>query len=268
MEERAGKSGKDRKAGRKRLLGSPVVTALLFLLAAGMLLGSTIGGARAALTFYSENYVSRVETSNIGVSLLENGERISWRDYGEASDGQWSENTGALLEGLLAEGESLQLGKAYREELTVANSGDIDQYVRVSIYRYWLDAQGKKMTELSPNLIDLHLVNLGEDWVVDEASSTEERTVLYYRHVLKAGEKAPDFADTLTVDTWVASKVDQSSVSQGGYTTITTTYEYDGVQFRISAEVDAVQTHNARDAIRSAWGRSVTVDGDGSLRLD
>lgn len=264
----ADRSGRERKAHRKSLLGSPAVTALLFLLAAGMLLGSTIGGARAALTYYSDNYVSRVETSNIGVSLLENGERISWRDYGEASDGQWNQQTGVLLGKLLDEGESIQLGKAYQEELTVANSGDIDQYVRVSIYRYWLDAQGRKMTELSPDLIDLHLVNLGEDWLVDEESSTEERTVLYYRHVLQAGERTPDFADTLTVDTSVASKVNQTSVSQGGYTTITTTYEYDGVQFWISAEVDAVQTHNARDAIRSAWGRGVTVDSDGSLRLD
>ena len=35
---------------------------------------------------------------------------------------------------------------------------------------------------------------------------------------------------------------------------ITTIYKYDGVEFHVDVEVDAVQTHNAQDAIKSAWG--------------
>lgn len=268
---KSGKNSRDSKAGRsfrKNFLGSPAVTAVLFLLAAVMLLGSTIGGARAALTYYSESYVSRVQMSNIGVTLLENGERVSWRDYGGESDGQWSQGNQDLLENLLQEGESFQLGRAYEESLSVANSGNIDQYVRVSIYRYWLDADGKKMTGLSPALIDLNLIHLGEDWIIDEKASTEERIVLYYTKILESGGQTPAFSDTLTVDPSVASKVSQRSVKENGYTTIVTTYDYDGVQFRIKAEVDAVQTHNAEDAIRSAWGRSVTVGSDGTLSLN
>ena len=48
---------------------------------------------------------------------------------------------------------------------------------------------------------------------------------------------------------------------------ITYTYEYDGYTAHIDAEVDAVQTHNAADAIKSAWGVDVTISGDGSLSL-
>lgn len=251
---------------KKQKKSWPFVPVLLFAFAALLLLGSTIGGARAALTYYSENYVSRMQMYNIGVSLMENGERISWRDYDDAGDGSWEEGGGALLGGLLAEGEAFKPGKAYREELSVKNSGTIDQYVRVSIYKYWLDENGNKLTELSPDLIDLHLVN--EDrWILDEESSTLERTVLYYRDVLASGAETAALSDTLTVDHRIADKVTQTSVTENGYTTITTTYDYDGVQFRLEAQVHAVQTHNARDAILSAWGRQVSIGDGGVLSL-
>lgn len=51
-----------------------------------LLAGSTVGSARAALTYYSENYGAQVEVSNIGVSLVENDKVISKRDY--ASNGK------------------------------------------------------------------------------------------------------------------------------------------------------------------------------------
>lgn len=50
--------------------------------------------------------------------------------------------------------------------------------------------------------------------------------------------------------------------------TITTTYEYDGAQFVLEATVDAVQTHNAKDAIKSAWGVDVNISDDGALSLE
>ena len=60
-----------------------------------LLLGSTVGSARAALTYYSENYSVQMSTSNIGVSLIENGDKISYRDYNE--NDEWNESTGTLL---------------------------------------------------------------------------------------------------------------------------------------------------------------------------
>ena len=171
---------------------------------------------------------------------------------------------------MLPEGESLTLGKTYQENLNVRNSGTINQYVRVSIYKYWLDPEGKKLRDLSPDLIDLHLVNLGTDWIEDEGARTEERTVLYYNKLLYAqGEgtsETPLFADTLTIDDSIAKKVTQETKREGNYTTIITTYDYDGVKFQIEVEVDAVQEHNAEDAIWSAWGKRVTFR-DGILSL-
>ena len=43
--------------------------------------------------------------------------------------------------------------------------------------------------------------------------------------------------------------------------TVTTTYKYDGVEFHVDVEADAVQTHNAQDAIKSAWGADASAFG-------
>ena len=41
-------------------------------------------------------------------------------------------------------------------------------------------------------------------------------------------------------------------------------YAYDGYKFVVEAEVNAVQTHNAKEAIKSAWGVDVELAADGS----
>ncbi len=259
------------KKQKKRMkVASPIVTVVLFVAAVGLLLGSSIGGTRAALTYYSETYTSRIQMYDIGITLVENDKEISWRNYSSAGDGTWDEGPGDLLKEMLAEGEALALGKKYQENLKVRNTGSINEYVRVNIYKYWLDADGEKLRDLSPALIDLNLVNLGTDWIEDEGARTTERTVLYYNKLLYAeGEgvsETPLFADSLIIDDSIAKKVSQKTETNGNYTTITTTYDYDGVSFRIEVEVDAVQEHNAEDAIWSAWGKRVTVN-DGILSL-
>ena len=62
----------------------------MLALAVALLLGSTIGSTRAALTYYSENYVAEITVSQIGVSLLENGQVVSSRDY---EKNQWKVST-------------------------------------------------------------------------------------------------------------------------------------------------------------------------------
>ena len=91
--------------------------------------------------------------------------------------------------------------------------------------------------------------------------------MLYWPQVLPVGAATPAFTDTLAIDSSITSKVTTETKTENGVTTTTTTFNYDGVQFNIEAEVDAVQTHNAADAIKSAWGVDVNVGEDGSLSL-
>lgn len=241
------------------------------LAAAGvLLLGSAIGSTQAALTYYSENYTAEITISQIGVSLMENGKVVSSRDYNED---KWDISTnkkdsasasGALLTNMLdkEKGEKLALNKKYDEVLRVKNSGSIDQYVRVRIYRYWTDKDGKKVTALSPDLIDLRIKDKsindkeaydGSRWVKNP-ESTRECMELYYKGILPSESESESFADVIRIDEQVAA---EATVETKG-NIITTTYKYDGVNFHLDVEVDAVQTHNAKDAMKSAWG----VDAD------
>ena len=270
----------------KKKLNVPVIS--LALVAVGLLLLSvgSIDSVRANFLFTSEEYTAEVNMQDIGITLNENGEAVSWRDYwgkdnkdDPSKDGKWDEENGALLTKMLdtEKGEELVLGKSYPELLTVTNSSGkhtktgIDEYVRVTLYKYWKDPDGNKVTTLSPDLIDLNLLaGEGQDWIVDEKLSAQgdkyrERTILYYTKPLKVGETTSPLSDKLTIDSAIGTKVKQTDVKKEEkngktYTTKSTVYEYDGYQFMIEAQADAVQVGNAEDAIKSAWGREVTID--------
>ncbi len=232
------------------------------LVAAGLLLlVSAIGSTRAALTYYSENYTAEITISQIGVSLMENGKVVSSRDYNKdkwditTNRADKASTSGALLTDMLKNDEKLALNKKYDEALQVKNSGSIDQYVRVRVYRYWTDQGGRKVTTLSPDLIDLGFTN--QDKWVKNPENTKECTELYYKGILPAGKESETFAETVRIDGQVAA---EAKVETKG-NRITTTYKYDGVNFHLDVEVDAVQTHNAQDAIKSAWGIDASALG-------
>lgn len=253
---------------KKKITSFLLKPAFLLSAAALLLAASALGSAQAALTYYSENYSAQMNISSIGVSLMENDQRVSYRDY-EHQDDSWNEGQGRLLEHLLdgEPEEKIIPGKEYREQISVSNSGDIDTYVRVILYKDWQDANGRRDTSLSPDLINLKL-NLGKNWLLDEKASTTERTVLYYAGILPAGESTRYLSKTLKINSAIAEHASETvSVNEQGYKTITTEFAYDGYQFNLTAEVDAVQTHNAQDAIKSAWGVDVNIAADGTLSL-
>lgn len=231
----------------------PVVTVLLFAIAISLLVFSSVGGARAALTYgtAASAYEMDIGMMSASIGLYENGSAVSGTllaDFGE-SDG------------------TVIPGKSYPEELYVVNSsisdlqnGQVDEYIRVVIYSYWVDENGEKAPELEPSFIEPHI--LGGNWIEDTAESTAERTVLYYSKPVAPGSATAPFMDTLMVKEDVLY-----TVTQTGTSTTLTTFFYDGKQICLEVEADAVQTHHGEDAILSAWGRSVSIASDGTLSL-
>ena len=135
----------------KDFLSKPATTITLLVLAAVLLIQSGIGTTKAALTYFSPTYNSRLQLTQIGVSLLENDKVISSRDY--QSEGNWNENNNAndiQNTGLLFSDveENIKLGKRYPTVLEVQNSGQIPEFVRVTITKYWLDENDQKVTTL------------------------------------------------------------------------------------------------------------------------
>lgn len=219
----------------KRLTQSPKATLALFALAAGLIGFGGINAIQAAPRIESLDFLAQVRLSNINVAVVENGSVV--------------EGDGSLLTGLA--NADFQVGKAYEERLSVRNTkhpsstneGEgIDEYVRVSVYRYWTDGDGKAV-DLDPGLIRLSFVTDG-GWTIDEQASTPERTVLYYRDVVPVDGETSPFVDGITIDSTVAT-----AVSNGEY-------RYDDVRFHVKVTADAVQTHNGTEAMTSAWGRT------------
>ena len=281
----------------KKWLTSPKATIILFVLSAALLLFTTVGAVLAALRYRSATYGARIEQCCIGVSLLEQSQGdsaptpVASRDHAHRDDkknpgDKWNGNEEGFLFGCGEGGDTKRFlgtdtaiipGKIYKEAISARNSGHIDEYVRMTIYRYWANPKGEKVfgtnqkgtstQGLSPALIDLHLIN--EDvWMLDKMASTEERMVFYYKDVLKVNADTKPLCDTIRIDPSIAEKATQKKTTdENGVTRIQTIYDYDGWQFCVEAQVDAVQNHNIVDAAKSAWGVDLTVDDKGQISL-
>lgn len=281
----------------KKWLTSPKATIVLFVLSAALLLFTTVGAVLAALRYRSATYGARIEQCCIGVSLLEKCQGdaaptpVASRDHAHRNDkknpgDKWNGNEEGFLFGcgedrspqiFLGTDTSIIPGKIYKEAISARNSGQIDEYVRMTIRRYWTNPKGEKVfgtnqkgtstQGLSPALIDLHLIN--EDvWILDKKASTEERMVFYYKDLLKVNADTKPLCDTIRIDPSIAEKATQKKTTgENGVTRIQTTYDYDGWQFCVEAQVDAVQNHNIVDAAKSAWGVDLTVNDSGQISL-
>ena len=259
----------------KKIRRSPVVAGLLFLLAVVLLFAGSVGGTQAALQIYSSDYISAFELDHIGITLYENGTPVSFRNYGDAAASGFTEKQdGDLVLKTLEDDPSFQIGRKYPFVITCKNTGTIDHYLRVTVYKYWVQVgEGEKfglkgwfhglssdtvkqLDNDKHNPATIHLGYNGSEgynssaWAKDPDSSTAERDVYYYTGILPVGGETAPLFDTLWVDSSVAKSVITETV--GSLTTYT--YAYDGYGFVVQAEADAVQTHNARAAIRSAWG--------------
>ena len=228
----------------KKILSNQKTTGILLIAAIVILAFSTVQTSRAALNYVSENYVVGISMKNIDIQILENGTAVSGND-------------GLLT--WMGENETVIPGKHYDERIALKNSGTIDEYVRATVYRYW-EKDGVKQTNLDPNLIGL---KIGDDWVEDSESATAERRVFYYSQKQGPESITSNLIEGIIVDGMLPIKVSQTTEGN----TIITNYDYDGLRFVIEVEANAVQTHNAESAIKSAWGIAVKINEDGSLSL-
>ena len=234
----------------REFLSKPVVTVVLFALALLLLGSGTVGGARAALNIESQYYNSEVELYDIGVALIEQQANGNFKVV--AGKNALMGETSPIGAAIKTDGKLLP-GKTYSEVLAVRNTAAINEYVRVSVFKYWQDKDGNKVPEMYSKWIQLGFVT-GNGWEIDESSTTEERTMLYYGPKVAPGEDTTPFLSTVTIDDTILTKVSQTTSVENGVTVIRTTYIYNGNRFCIDVIVDSVQDHNAEQAKISAWG--------------
>lgn len=227
--------------------GTKISKRTIALLAAAVIMLGTGGvtGAKAAPAVMGDAFDTEINLDSISVALTEDTTQL-----GEDAE---------LYASLKGE---VQPGMKYNDAIGVVNDGAAPEYVRVVVRKYWTKPDGTKDTTLSPSLIVLGLANAGAWTVVNES----EETSIYYLHnpLTTEGEgKSAALFSTVMVDKSVAterrifhngSEISEAEISTITSGTITYEYKYNGYKFNVEAEAQSVQTHSAKDAIKSVWG--------------
>lgn len=281
--------------------------AMLVALSGGLI------GTQAKLSIFSDFYIADFQLDHLQVHLIENGDDVCHGenemtsvhryDSGEARDQKYHGN---LVEYLgytnethkgdtpaykLGTPGTIEPGRTYKEEISARNGQNIDQYVRLTMKKYWVEkdpetGEMKKATYLDPDLIKLtyngKAYNKGA-WQRNEKEHSAESDTYYLTNMLKGskGKKKSDsplLFNELTIDKSIVDQITPSEPSSTSEETTTTddgekvtvytyTYDYDSYTFYIEASVQAIQTHNVNDAIDSLWGVSNVSAKNGKVTV-
>ena len=222
------------------------VLAAIFVLTAGTVLAATLHP-----DILSEDYKAEFELDHIDVALVENG--VQAKDI----------KSGTLISHL---GGKFQPGRSYKEEIAARNVSDVPEIVRLILTVYWIDPEGEKDPTKDPGLIEL---TYNDDpyntnaWQINDNETTDERRVFYLNEILPNNTTSSPVVNKLRVNNKILDDMEVTTEKKGNQTIYTYTYDYDGYQICVEADVQSVQTHNPKETIESTWGvRNVTVSGN------
>lgn len=198
----------------------------------------------------NENNGEQIGTQVMHISMLENDSIKNFED--------------PLFRNILIDGEKFQIGKKYEERLCVNNTGRMNCFVRAVITKKWIDSEGNETSILDKDLIELGFASEEDGWIYTEDEKTD-RIILYYKNLIKPGESTTNFIEYLRINPSVQTETNIVEKNVGnGYKTINVTKNFYGYQFSLDVEVNAVQTHNAHDAILHTWFIDATISEDGN----
>lgn len=207
---------------------------LLMGLAAVMVMGAVVGGSLAAGQASAENPV----TAPLAAATL----NIEWTG-GESDPVALTVTDKALMPA-----DEIEVKDGYQ----VDNTGSVDAYIRVTVTKYWADADGKT-TDLDAANIELGLNSA--DWIKAEKlfeGNSDETEVYYCRYPVAAGQSTSKLLETIGIPASL-------------------TNEYAGMTVYLEAVADGVQFAGADAAdlnasgILASWGVSAQLDENGNL---
>ena len=252
------------------------LTVVLLLATLVMLIAGSVLSTKAVLTYFSEDYISDFELDHLQVHLIENGKDVCHnKNDDDTVHGTYTNKKkykGNLVEDLgytnkehykdvagykIGTPGTVEPGKTYKEEISAKNGQNINQYVRLTVRKYWVK-DGKKNTKLSPSMIKLTYNGSAYNkvaWQKNAKEHTEESDTYYLSKMLPKKKASDLLFNELTIDGSVADKAHMTKHEnkEGNKTVITYTYDYNDYTFYIEANVQAIQTHNVNDAIGSLW---------------
>lgn len=181
--------------------------------------------------------VNAQQFGGIGVAILENDEIIAYIV---------GKTDGTIVKDI--DLDDLKVGENFEKTIAIENYGSISEFVRIIISKMWFTADGIRKYDNS-DFIELNFIE-NSDWLIDENASTSSRIVAYYTKKIDSKEKTTNLINSIRIDPDIYRYGYTISEDDNGNITI----EYNSYGFEIYIETDAVQAHNAKAAIKSAWG--------------
>ena len=154
---------------------------LLMGLAAVMVMGAVVGGSLAAGQASAENPV----TAPLTAATL----NIEW------TGGESDPVVLTVTDKALMPADKINVKDGYK----VDNTGSVDSYIRVTVTKYWADADGKT-TDLDAANIELGLNSA--DWIKAEKlfeGNSGETEVYYYKYPVPAGQSTSELLKTIGI---------------------------------------------------------------------
>ncbi len=236
----------------------------LFVLAAGVILvgASAFGTTKAVNEYSSETQGVTFETAKFSVDLIENqsGNAVSVA----GSDTEPGKLALTSFSDVVSGKAEIQVNQKYSEEVFVKNTseGDFPEYVRVTVVKDWVDADGEKITDADPTLIQLMT---SEGWLEVDSTNGEE-AVFYYTKPLAKGQQAK-LLDGIQLEEGVLDgyRIERVDPDDEDGQKLVTIIGYQDKNFEIQVRVDAVQARHAKEAMLGAWGVDATIATDGTI---
>lgn len=242
----------------KKLIVFPITICLLIII---ILIGiSKNNQSTKVIQSPKKNYtetrgITLPDLNNIGVTLYVNGVDVAHRyrgpsgyDVGCSSDlNQCTLNLQIPVNGLVPEQSIPMVIKAQNTETSVPGL-----IARATILKYWMDANGNRLNNEDPSLIEIEYDNQ-TNWVKDEESSTTMRTVLYYNRVLYTGDESLTFTKSIKLNENAFNVSCDPTYENGVYHSNCTN---NGKNIGIEVNIDFVESDNCESSVRFAFGLS------------
>ena len=163
-------------------------------------------------------------------------------------------------------------GTTTDKEITVTNSGSVDEAVRISYFETWkakdntilsgLIDQDGNLTSTEENSEHAAIINFSNnnDWTYDSG-------YYYYNYKLSPNETTSSLIDSVTFNSKVKNSSNCTTVENNGTKTITcnsTNSGYDGATYTLTFTIETVQF----DKYKQAWGVDVAILNEQALFCD
>lgn len=205
---------------------------VIMAVAAVITVGTIIGGTMAAYQASTETNKT-ISTSSLDVKLNVEGNQVD-------RDGSVVINSSDIKNGTV------------HGKVSAVNTGSKSLYVRVRVNKAWYEGQ-KKIYEKNNKDVNCNTIGIGfintNDWFVLSDDVNGEDVYIYYKKILKSGEKSSDFMDEFTLLKDINDNTNQ----------------YSGLSVKIRFDADAIQTTASKAAMLAEWGIVAEFDNDGRI---